>query len=201
MKIKNTYFRLALLCLPFLFTNCSKDDEDISAEQKEEIITSTTWEINDIAAHVIYNSSFAGFEEGMDSTFSVVKNLPECEYDIDYNFLISGILQYTPSETYCGEDINGNFTWDLSDSGNELTILGDEGALFVTTSSGTIVKEDLVLQIIEINENILKCRMEIPLDEFIGMYFDEFSLDLMEEMGISMTGSMEVDYTFVAKQD
>ena len=201
MKIKNTYFRLALLCLPFLFTNCSKDDEGISAEQKEEIITSTTWEINDIVTHVTYNYNFAGFEESLDSTYSIIKDLPECEYDIDYNFLISGILQYTPSETYCGEDINGNFTWDLSDSGNELTIVGDEGALFVTTSSGTIVKEDLVLQIMEINENTLKCRMNIPFDEFIGMYLDEFTLGIMEEMDISITGSMEVDYTFVAKQN
>lgn len=199
MKVKSSYLNLALLCLPFLFTNCSKDDEGISAGQKKEIITSTTWQINDVVAHVTYNYNFGGLEQNMDSTYSAIEDLPECEYDVDYNFLESGILQYTLAETYCGEDVNGNFTWKLNESGNELTIVGDEGSLFITTTSGTVVKEEVTLQVTELNENVLKCRLNVPLEEFMGMYFDEFTLSFMEEMDISIEGSMEVDYIFKKK--
>ena len=198
MKSNTTYLKLFLICLPFVFSSCSKDDEGMSSAEKEEILTSNTWVIDDIVSHQSYEYNIMGMKESIDTTFSAIEGLQSCAYDIDYNFLISKIIQYTPAEDYCGEEIKGNFTWELSPSGNELTIVGDEGALFVTSSTGTYVKDDLVLQVLELNSTTLKCRLEVPFDEFISSYFGE-NAEIYEEMGIEISGGMTVDYIWVKK--
>ena len=79
-----------------------------------------------------------------------------------------------------------------------MTIVGDEGALFVSSSTGTFVKDDLVLQVLEINNTMLKCRLEVPLDDFISSYFGDYA-DIYEELGIEISGGMTVDYIWVKK--
>lgn len=199
MKLNSIYFKLLLLFVPVIFVSCSKDDEGPSAEEKAKILSSNTWVIQDMVTQQSYKYDISGFKYEMDTTINVLEPLEKCQYDVDYQFLSSKIIQYTLAEDYCGEPINGNFTWELSPSGNELTIEGDEGALFVTTSVGIVVKNDVVLQVLEINNSTLKCRLHVPFDEFIGTYLDASMIEMLEEMEISISGEMTVDYTFVKK--
>lgn len=190
-------FHLLLLIVSFFFSSCSKDKEEVSAVQGIEILTANTWEVKEVMAHQVFETSLMGYESKVDTTFDVLKDLDECEYDVSYNFSDNGQLLYTLSETYCGADINGNFTWELNSADNELTITGDEGALFIVSPTGTVTKEDIVLKVLELNENTLKLRFTLSEEEFLGSYMDEASLILMEEMGAEISGSMEVDYTFL----
>jgi hypothetical protein len=197
--ILTTYFKLSLFFIPILFTNCSKDEEGVSAEAKETILISNTWKINEVITHTHYEFDVLGKKQSGDTIINALAEIPECQYDIDINFLESGILQHTATDLYCGEDLEGNLSWDLSTSGNELTIVSDEGTLFFLNSTGLVAKEEMELKILTLTENTLMCRFTLPVEEALGMYSEEFDLDLMEAMGIEISGYMNVDYTFVIK--
>lgn len=195
-----TYFKLSLFFIPILFTNCSKDEEGTSVESNEALLTSNTWKISEVTSHIHHEFEFLGGTQSGDTIINVLAEVPECQYDIDINFLESGTLQHTATDLYCGEVLQGNMTWDLSSSGNELTIVSDDGTLFFLDSTGLIAKEEMELKILVLTENTLKCRFTLPMEEVLAMYSEELGLEFMEAMGIEISGFMNVDYTFVKKQ-
>lgn len=194
-----TYFKLSLFFIPILFTNCSKDEEGMSIESKKALLTSNTWKISEVTSHTHHEFTFLGQTQSEDTIINVLAEIPECQYDVDINFLESGTLQHTATALYCGEDLQGNMTWELSTSGNELTIASDDGTLFFLNSTGLIASEEMELKVLALTENTLKCRFTLPLEEVLAMYSEELGLELIQAMGIEISGFMNVDYTFVKK--
>ena len=190
--------RLTFLILGlFLMSSCTKEEEKVSIASKTAILSENTWKIAAVSSHQTIDYNFSGFNYSIDTTFDVLKGHAECEYDVSYNFVSDGQLKYTLAETYCGEDITSDFSWKLDDEASVITFYGEEGVTFITTPSGTMVDTEAEFKVLELESDIFKIRYSLPYEEFVAGYFGDDIFQMYEEMGVDMTGSADVDYTFV----
>lgn len=195
-KIFYSFFAaLVSLCI----FSCT-DDEAPNPIQDLSNISSNTWKIESIETHQSVEYTIIGQKYSVDTTMNVTEGLEKCKYDVAYQFKENQQLIYTASETFCGEPMTGDYTWKLSEDKTQIILYGEDGMVFLGSSSGlTVLSNELTMDIIEVNEQIMRLKYVLPYEEFLQNIegIDGFSLQMIEEMGIEMKGSTEVDFVFV----